>query len=268
MVEQPVSYLESTVPIAACEIAVSVRPAGCAYFVSRGGTFLRSPSAFYAISSGLPSLWQGKRIAGDELNARAKANGYQKRARREEGSRRDRNKHGDKHQERSRWSVRSLCALRERFLPPKTMDTDVEFQLAPSEVTAEQGRPSTLGTSAMKGGAVDKGRELGRWLVSDSFPQKLEAQMNLDCMIGYYDAWSRDRLNKRLTRIRILFRIEWRTSFVLCLDLRSWDDEQHRKRRNFELIMWICSGMNIKTVRAATCDHNVRRRVFRALSFC
>ncbi len=116
-----------------------------------------------------------ERIAGDELNAHTKANGYQRGVYREEGSRRDRNKHGDKYQERSRWSVRSLCALRERFLPPKTIYTDVEFQLAPSEVTAEQGKPSTLGTSAMKGGAVDKGRGLGRWLVSDGFPQKLEA---------------------------------------------------------------------------------------------
>ena len=60
MVEPPVSCLESTVPIAACEIAVSVRSAGCAYFASRGGTSLRSPSAFYAISSELPPLWQGK----------------------------------------------------------------------------------------------------------------------------------------------------------------------------------------------------------------
>jgi hypothetical protein len=37
MVEPPVSYLESAVPTAACEIAVSVRSAGCACFARRGG---------------------------------------------------------------------------------------------------------------------------------------------------------------------------------------------------------------------------------------
>jgi hypothetical protein len=36
-----------------------------------------------------------KKITGDELDACAKANSYQKDAHREEDSRRDRNKHGD-----------------------------------------------------------------------------------------------------------------------------------------------------------------------------
>jgi hypothetical protein len=37
-----------------------------------------------------------KKITGDELNARAKANGYQRGAHREEDGRRNRNKHIDK----------------------------------------------------------------------------------------------------------------------------------------------------------------------------
>ena len=37
----------------------------------------------------------GKKITGHELNARAKANGYQRRAHREEYSHRDRNKYRD-----------------------------------------------------------------------------------------------------------------------------------------------------------------------------
>jgi ribosomal protein L44E len=46
-----------------------------------------------------------KKITRDELNARAKANGYQRRAHREENSHRDRNKHGDdtKKVKRKRW---------------------------------------------------------------------------------------------------------------------------------------------------------------------
>jgi hypothetical protein len=36
-----------------------------------------------------------KKITGDELNARAKANGYQRGTHREEDSHWDRNKHGD-----------------------------------------------------------------------------------------------------------------------------------------------------------------------------
>jgi hypothetical protein len=36
-----------------------------------------------------------KKITGDELNARAKANSYQRGAYQEEDNRRDRNKHGD-----------------------------------------------------------------------------------------------------------------------------------------------------------------------------
>jgi hypothetical protein len=53
MVEPPVSYLESAVLTAACEIAVSVRSAGRACFARRGAS-LRLLFASYAISSGLP----------------------------------------------------------------------------------------------------------------------------------------------------------------------------------------------------------------------
>ena len=54
MVEPPVSYsyLESTVPTAACEVAISVG------------------------SAGQTAAVMGRKQTGDELNARAKANGY------------------------------------------------------------------------------------------------------------------------------------------------------------------------------------------------
>jgi hypothetical protein len=54
---------------------------------------LRPPPAFCAISSGLPPLW-GEKDYWRRAGRRAKANGYQRGARREETSRRDRNKHG------------------------------------------------------------------------------------------------------------------------------------------------------------------------------
>jgi hypothetical protein len=52
MVEPPDSYLESTVPAAACERAISVGSAGRACFARRVLS-LRPPSTSYAISSGL-----------------------------------------------------------------------------------------------------------------------------------------------------------------------------------------------------------------------
>jgi hypothetical protein len=93
-VEPPVSYLESTVPAAAYERAISIRSADRACF-ARCVRSLRSPSSSYVVSSGLTPLWEKKGISGDELDARARANGYQREAHREEDSRRDGNKHGD-----------------------------------------------------------------------------------------------------------------------------------------------------------------------------
>jgi hypothetical protein len=96
MVEAPVSYLESTVPAAACEIAVSIRTASCACFAFRALS-LRPLSTSCTISARLPPLWQEKKKAtADELDAHATANGYQRGAHREEHSRRDGNKHEDK----------------------------------------------------------------------------------------------------------------------------------------------------------------------------
>jgi hypothetical protein len=61
MVEPPVSYLEPTLPAAACEIAVSIRTASCAGFACRALS-LRPPSTSYTISARLPPLWQEKRL--------------------------------------------------------------------------------------------------------------------------------------------------------------------------------------------------------------
>jgi hypothetical protein len=63
MVEPPVSYsyLESTVPAAACEVAISVRSAGRTCSTRRMRS-LRLRSASCAISSGLPPLWEENRL--------------------------------------------------------------------------------------------------------------------------------------------------------------------------------------------------------------
>ena len=61
MMGPPESYLESTVPAAACEIAVSIRTASCAGFACRALS-LRPPSTSYTLSAQLPPLWQEKRL--------------------------------------------------------------------------------------------------------------------------------------------------------------------------------------------------------------
>jgi hypothetical protein len=71
-----------------------------------------------------------KKATPDELEARAEANGYQRGAHREEDSRRDGNKQRGQGQERSRCNVGPLCDVRERYLYPKTVDIEVESQLA------------------------------------------------------------------------------------------------------------------------------------------
>src|SRR5271154_871960 len=91
MVEPPVSYLESTVPAAACEIAVSIRTASCVVLLVERYLFVHrlpptlSPPDYHRYSK--------KKATTDELDARATTNNYQREAHREEDSRRDGNKH-------------------------------------------------------------------------------------------------------------------------------------------------------------------------------
>jgi len=68
----------------------------CAYFARRVLS-LRLLSPSYAVSSlRPPPSWQKRRSTGDELIARAKANGYQRGAYRDEDGLRHCNKHVDK----------------------------------------------------------------------------------------------------------------------------------------------------------------------------
>jgi hypothetical protein len=91
MVEPPASYLESTVPAAACEIAISIRTASCAYFTCRALS-LRPPPTSCTISARLPPLWQGKRLLQTSWTL-ALQRMATRGAHREEDSRRDGNKH-------------------------------------------------------------------------------------------------------------------------------------------------------------------------------
>jgi hypothetical protein len=90
-VEPLVSYLKSTVAIAACDMAIVCRSANCACFACRV-LHLRAPSP--------PSLppyryRRSKKTTIDKLSARAKANGYQRGVHRDNDSLRDQNKHVD-----------------------------------------------------------------------------------------------------------------------------------------------------------------------------
>ena len=67
-----------------------------------------------------------KKATADELDARATANSYQKGAYREEDSRRDGNKHGNKTRKDQYEKLNPLCGIRERYLYPKTIDIEVE----------------------------------------------------------------------------------------------------------------------------------------------
>ena len=89
------SYLESTVPAAACEIAVSIRTAQMCWFCLLSAI---SSSTVYLLYNLGPTaaIMARKKATADELDAHATANGYQREAYREEDSRRDGNKHGDK----------------------------------------------------------------------------------------------------------------------------------------------------------------------------
>jgi hypothetical protein len=135
------SYLESTALAAACEIAVSVKIAGCACSARRALS-LRPPSTSY---TRLPPLWQEKKAPVNELDTHTTANGYQMGAHWKEDSRRDGNKQEDKtrkDQERSRCDVGSLCDVRERYLHPKMIDTEVESQLALHSVSRDEAKPA------------------------------------------------------------------------------------------------------------------------------
>jgi hypothetical protein len=72
-----VSYLESTVPAAACEVAVSIKTASCAYFWSSA----ISSSTIYLLHYLHPTatVMARKKAITDELDALATANGYQRR---------------------------------------------------------------------------------------------------------------------------------------------------------------------------------------------
>jgi hypothetical protein len=76
MVEPPVSYLESTVPAAACEVAVSIKTASCAFFLSTA----ISSSTVYLLHHLHPTatVMARKKATTDELDALATANGYQR----------------------------------------------------------------------------------------------------------------------------------------------------------------------------------------------
>src|SRR5271168_5307415 len=77
MVEPPVSYLESTVPAAASERAISVGSAGRDCFARRVLS-LRPPSTVLRYFLRTTTVMGRKKITGDELNARAKTNGYKR----------------------------------------------------------------------------------------------------------------------------------------------------------------------------------------------
>jgi hypothetical protein len=90
-----VSYLESTVPATACEIAVSIKTASCAGF---GLSSAISPSTVYLLHYLRPTATAmvRKKATTDELDAHATANDYQRGGHREEDNRRDGKKHGVK----------------------------------------------------------------------------------------------------------------------------------------------------------------------------
>src|SRR5271155_1148507 len=77
MVEPPVSYLESTVPAAACEMAIVFGSAGYALFCLSCPIYLNTVSLLrYFLRPTIAMI--RKKITGDELSARAKENGYQR----------------------------------------------------------------------------------------------------------------------------------------------------------------------------------------------
>jgi hypothetical protein len=95
MMEPLVSYLNSRVPTAACEMAIVFRSAGSAYFACRVQS-LRLPSPLLRCFLRITTAIARKKITVDELIACGKANGYQRGTYQDENGLRDRNKHMDK----------------------------------------------------------------------------------------------------------------------------------------------------------------------------
>jgi hypothetical protein len=90
-VEPLVSYLESTVPTAACEMAIVYRSASCACFACHV-LHLRALLLRHFLHTA--TAMARKKTTADELSARAKANGYQLGVHGDKDSLRDRNKQG------------------------------------------------------------------------------------------------------------------------------------------------------------------------------
>ena len=95
VVEPPASYLEPTVPAAACQIkSVSIGTASPARLARRARS-LRPPSTSHTVSAGLPTLCQGKRLLKRSWALAPKRMATRGGAHREEDNHPDGNKHGD-----------------------------------------------------------------------------------------------------------------------------------------------------------------------------
>jgi hypothetical protein len=68
-----------------------------------------------------------KKVTADELNARARENGYQRGVHQENDCLRDRNKHVDRVKAGSEYSFRSLRPVRGHYLHSKLIIADMEF---------------------------------------------------------------------------------------------------------------------------------------------
>jgi hypothetical protein len=107
MVEPLVSYLEATVAAAACEKVIVFGFASCACLARRVLSSTTLSILRYFLRTTTATTKQ--KITTDELNARAKAKGYQRGAHRDKDSLRDRKKHLEKTKQikMQRWIVTS-----------------------------------------------------------------------------------------------------------------------------------------------------------------
>ena len=96
MVEPLVSYLESTVPTVACEMAIVFRSARLRLFCLSRPTSSTTLSFLRHFLQTAATTMARKKTTTDELNARAKANSYQRDAHRDKDNLRDQNKYADK----------------------------------------------------------------------------------------------------------------------------------------------------------------------------
>ena len=95
MAEPQVSYLKFAVPTASWEMNVVFESGGCACS-SYSLSLTQSTLSFLRRFLSPTATMARKKITGDELSARAKANGYQRGAHQDKDSFRDQNKHVDK----------------------------------------------------------------------------------------------------------------------------------------------------------------------------